>query len=158
MNRKTPLLIAVLASAALSAHAQNLVVNPGFETGDFTGWTLSGDTGGCSVSTLHPHSGNFSARLGPLGFQTDGFLDQTITTVVGQSYHVDFWLANIGNVTQHLNAFPMAGGLLALWVVSENRLLRSTRVSVGDRTCYEWIPAEARSTRQSDTRQKGQTI
>jgi hypothetical protein len=39
LNRKTPLLIAVLASAALSTHAQNLVTNPGFETGDFTGWT-----------------------------------------------------------------------------------------------------------------------
>jgi len=50
MNRKTPLLIAVLASAALSAHAQNLVVNPGFETGDFTGWSLSGDTGFCGVT------------------------------------------------------------------------------------------------------------
>src|SRR4029077_10049470 len=93
MNRKTPLLIAVLASAAVSAHAQNLLTNPGFETGDFTGWTLSGDTSFCSVSTQHPHSGSFSARLA--GLPGTGFLDQTITTVVGQSYHVDFWLALI---------------------------------------------------------------
>jgi hypothetical protein len=92
MNRKTLLfIVAVLASAALSARAQNLVMNPGFETGDFTNWTLSGDTSFCSVSTIMPHSGNFAARLGPSG--SDGFLDQTITTVVGQAYAVDFWLA-----------------------------------------------------------------
>src|SRR4029077_11878699 len=105
MNRKTPLLIAVLASAAVSAHAQNLVANPGFETGNFTGWTLSGDTGFCGVTNQNPHSGRFCAVLAtqhrpPPDY---GFLDQTITTVVGQLYHVDFWLANIGNLTPPAN-------------------------------------------------------
>jgi N-acetylneuraminic acid mutarotase len=90
MNRKTPLLIAVLASAALSAHAQNLVVNPGFETGNFTGWTLSGNTTFCHVTNQNPHSGMFAAALSEHG--SSGALDQTITTVVGQSYYVDFWL------------------------------------------------------------------
>jgi hypothetical protein len=28
--------------AALPAHAANIVINPGFETGDFTGWTEGG--------------------------------------------------------------------------------------------------------------------
>jgi hypothetical protein len=107
----------------------NLLTNPGFETGDFTGWTLSGDTGGCSVSTLHPHSGSFSARLGPLGFQTDGFLDQTITTVVGQSYHVDSWLANIGNVTRHLNAFSASFAGVTFYFVVNSPAFPYTDVS-----------------------------
>ena len=106
MNRKTPLLIAVLAGAALSAHAQNLVVNPGFETGAFTFWTLGGATRLCFV-THHPHSGMFAAALGTTCDFPDcsATLDQTITTVVGQLYHVDFWLANDLNFNPPLNVF-----------------------------------------------------
>src|SRR5260370_3300718 len=94
-----------LAAQDKQDHNRHLVRNPGFETGNFTGWTLSGDTSYCHVITQYPHSGTFSAELGPQVFPTSGFLDQTITTVVGQLYHVDFWLANIGNVTPRLNAF-----------------------------------------------------
>src|ERR1700674_2003667 len=93
MNRKTPLLIAVLASMAVSAHAQNLVTNPGFETGDFTGWTYID----CQVIGP-PHSGSYAAQFGQVvhcgGNTCGGSLDQTITTVAGQLYHVDFWLNN----------------------------------------------------------------
>jgi N-acetylneuraminic acid mutarotase len=68
-----------------------LVQNGGFETGDFTGWTQSGDLSFTTVSTTMPHSGTFSAQLGPA--TSDGFLDQNIATVPGQVYTVDFWLA-----------------------------------------------------------------
>src|ERR1700730_5234936 len=37
-----------------------LVANPGFETGDFTGWTQSGDTGFTTVENIMPHSGAFA--------------------------------------------------------------------------------------------------
>ncbi len=68
-----------------------LVANGGFETGDFTGWTQSGNTGFTGVDG-NPHSGSFAAFMGPIG--SDGFLDQTIPTAVGQTYTVDFWVAN----------------------------------------------------------------
>ena len=67
-----------------------LVVNGGFETGDFTGWTQSGSLSFTSVNSDLVHSGNFSAELGPT---SEGFLDQNIVTVPGQMYTVDFWLA-----------------------------------------------------------------
>lgn len=56
----------------------NLVVNCGFETADFTGWTQSGNTGVTSVSTTAPYlfSGSFGAQLGPQG--SDGYLSQTL--------------------------------------------------------------------------------
>jgi Protein of unknown function (DUF642)/PEP-CTERM motif len=91
MNKKILLVIAVLASAALCAHAQNLVANPGFETGDFTGWTTGGNFQFCSVGTDMPHTGNFAADLGPAG--SDGTLSQTFATSAGQMYSVSFWLA-----------------------------------------------------------------
>ena len=105
MNRKIFLLIALLASAALSAHAQNLVTNPGFETSDFTGWTQFGGTNFTGVTGtfggVPPHSGNFQGYFGPSS--TFGGLDQTLATSPGGAYTVDFWLAN--NDTLATNGF-----------------------------------------------------
>jgi hypothetical protein len=73
----------------------NLVRNGGFETGDFTGWTRSGDTSADSViadtDPTHVHSGTYSYRSGPDNLV---FLTQTLATVAGVSYNLDFWLSN----------------------------------------------------------------
>jgi hypothetical protein len=91
MNKKILLIIAVLASAALTARA-NLVANPGFETGDFTGWTQTGDNSFTDVQTFDVHSGTYAAEFGPTS--SDGGITQNITTVAGQGYDVSFWLDN----------------------------------------------------------------
>ena len=93
------LLVAGLAVMTSPAWAQsqcdmvsgNLVTNCGFETGDFTAWSLGGNTGFTSVSNDDVHSGNFSAQLGPVG--SDG----TLTQFVGDNsttYNVSFFLAD----------------------------------------------------------------
>ena len=69
MRPLTITVVAVLALVALPAFAAdvcqtpaNLVVNCGFETGDFTGWTQSGNTGFTGVSTgIYAYSGNYGA-------------------------------------------------------------------------------------------------
>ena len=56
--------------------SRNFIVNCGFETGDFTGWTRSGNLGFTFVSGApYNFSGNFGAQLGPIG--SDGFLSQS---------------------------------------------------------------------------------
>src|SRR5262249_7226650 len=67
----------------------NLVVNCGFETGDTTGWTLTGNAGFIGVTGGAQNSGIFTLFAGPVG--SDGFLTQTIPTVPGQAYRISFY-------------------------------------------------------------------
>ena len=78
---------------ATSANA-SLVNNGGFETGDFSDWTLSGNVGSSGVALLVEHSGNYGAYFGALGSQT--LLTQILATTAGASYDLSFWLENDG--------------------------------------------------------------
>lgn len=77
--------------AATSVFGQNLVQNGGFESGDFSLWTQTGNTGATLVSTnsVYAHSGTYGAQLGPTG--SDGFISQVLSTSPGQSYALSLW-------------------------------------------------------------------
>jgi len=77
---------------------QSLVQNSGFETGDFTGWTVFGAAGDSAVvrsPAQFVHSGNYGAFLGDVG--SLGYISQTLSTVPGQSYLLSLWLNNPDN-------------------------------------------------------------
>jgi hypothetical protein len=80
-----------------------LIVNGGFETGNFNGWTRSGNLGFTSVvsSPFYVRSGSFGAFLGPIG--SDGFLSQTLETVVGKPYIVSFSIRSDGGFPNDFN-------------------------------------------------------
>jgi hypothetical protein len=75
------------------AHA-DLVVNGGFETGDFTGWVGLGNFSDVSVICPGPPfvplppEGNCEGQFGPIG--SDGTLAQGLNTVPGQTYAISF--------------------------------------------------------------------
>ncbi len=75
---------------------QSIVSNGGFETGDFTGWTITGSAQENFVTNINgfAHSGNFGAALGQANL---GTLSQTLTTVPGQNYLLSLWLENPTN-------------------------------------------------------------
>jgi hypothetical protein len=100
-----------------------LVQNGGFETGDFTSWTLAGSpspvnfVGSASTSVRYNHktiyyssyihSGNYAAFLGENGGLA--YLSQTLTTVPGQAYLLSFWLVNPGEFSNPVpNEFTVA--------------------------------------------------
>jgi hypothetical protein len=80
-------------------HSSNLIVNGGFETGDFTGWTAGGDNAS-GTAVVGPTSNlddapNHGANLALLaGVGDDVTLSQTLATSAGEHYTVDFWLMN----------------------------------------------------------------
>jgi hypothetical protein len=68
-NLLAALLLAATALAAAPASAQNLLVNGDFETGDFSGWTLSpGTFSMVGNDPLFAQSGNHNAFLEATGF------------------------------------------------------------------------------------------
>ncbi|HJZ95163.1 MAG TPA: PEP-CTERM sorting domain-containing protein [Candidatus Solibacter sp.] len=64
------------------------IVNPGFETGDLTGWLSNTGT----VGTQFPHSGTYSAQF----FGSNDLLMQSVTTIPGNTYSLSFWLTDVG--------------------------------------------------------------
>jgi MYXO-CTERM domain-containing protein len=91
-------LCALVVAASVGA-AQAQVVNGGFETGDFTGWTVTPASVGSLVgvaSFYTPHSGNFDAYFGATA-GVDDMISQAVPTLAGQSYTFSFWVDNHTN-------------------------------------------------------------
>ena len=87
------LFVAALTLPTACAFASPVLVNGDFETGDFTGWTQSGNTGYTYVD--YGANGSLEALLGPVG--SDGYLTQSFTDILGQQYNLDFDLYSDGS-------------------------------------------------------------
>lgn len=80
----------------LTVSGLQLVQNGGFETGDFSGWTLGANPFPGNFVTngnyfFSPNSGSFVALLGQQGLPV-GTLSQTLPTLTGQPYLLSFWM------------------------------------------------------------------
>jgi len=106
MKNQIKLLLSAVALVGFQAYGQNLVQNPGFETGDFTDW--SGHTGLTFVERsgyggYSAHSGNFFVYFGNIG--GDDYISQNIADSVGAVYNLSYWVAGNGDTASDVNVY-----------------------------------------------------
>ncbi len=110
-------LAAVAFTIPTLANAESIVlVNPSFETGDFTGYTQSGNTGFTSVSGsfsgVDPVDGNYQASFGPVG--STGSISQSFTDNANEIYTLNYDLYNFGGTPSSFAASVDGVTLLGL--------------------------------------------
>lgn len=102
--------VAVLAAVAVclvaggQARAQNLIANPGFETGLISPWVYVGDAGNAVVGSnfgIWTHGGSSQCQMQR---DTGSTLSQAVTISTPGSYVLSMWIANRNDPTHHLNA------------------------------------------------------
>lgn len=117
-----------LLAVAGAANAQ--VTNGGFETGDFTGWTLVNNPGfsgvAGTVSTTAPAGGAFQAYFGPF---SPGGISQAIAANAGDTVTVSFMLANNPFDSDADDSFSANLGGVSLMSVSNVGVLPYTTYS-----------------------------
>lgn len=138
MTRLLPLPLADV-SPALAESRTNLIINPGFETGDFTGWTQSGDTGFTFVNAARPvvHSGGYGALLGPSDM---GMLEQGFAAPPDAVLAIGFWLRNLATAANFFSAS-----------LNGTELLRCRNEAAFDFTGYRFVATGSASGRNTLT-------
>ena len=132
-----------------SANPHNLVNNCGFETGNFTGWTLSGNDVPGELGNLYgvegldpldgisPDNGSYQAYFADLDANATT-LSQTIATVAGDRYQVSWYLVqDTAVVAPYSNQFSASFGGVSL--------VNLTAVPVEGYTYYSYSTVAASS-------------
>jgi hypothetical protein len=85
MNKTAIFIVALLMLSPAAANA-NLITNPGFETGNFSGWSPYA-YGSEQVSSANPNSGQYEARI-----YNYGWITQTVNVTPDTSYKLSSYL------------------------------------------------------------------
>src|SRR5579862_271513 len=105
------LLLGLLVTAGWSGQAQNLVTNPGFETGNTSGWFAFGSPT-ISVETSQVHSGTYACLVTNRTATYMGIAQSFVGVLTpGQTYNVSAWvrLVSGGNQTMQLTMQKIDG-------------------------------------------------
>jgi hypothetical protein len=127
----------IFAGACLApVHASNLVLNPGFETGDFSSWNVTLAAHGTDLDVNGvPNTGTSSAAFGGTTPGSYDTIAQSFNTVAGGSYTFSFFLqvnggSEEGESARDIPAIDPIADFQAFW--NGNMVLDSSLGNTGD--------------------------
>jgi glucuronoarabinoxylan endo-1,4-beta-xylanase len=126
LNALAALVIGFVLQAGMAA-AQNLVTNPGFETGNTSGWFAFGSPT-ISVETSQVHSGTYAAQVTNRTATYMGIAQSFVGVLqAGQTYDVSAWvrLAAGGNQTMQLTMQKTDGGVTSYATIASGSVSSS---------------------------------
>jgi glucuronoarabinoxylan endo-1,4-beta-xylanase len=127
LKLNSALILGFLFFGAVFAAAQNLVTNPGFETGDTTGWLAFGSPT-ISAETSQVHSGTYSCLVANRTATYMGIAQSFLGTLqAGQTYDVSAWVRLVGggNQTIQLTMQKTDGGVTSFAAVASGSVSSS---------------------------------
>ena len=136
-NAQAALVIGFVLQAGLAA-AQNLVANPGFETGDTTGWLAFGSPT-IAVETVQVHSGAFAAQVTGRTATFMGISQSFLGDLqAGQAYNVSAWvrLVSGGNQTMQLTMQKTDGGTTTFTAIASGSVSSSAWTQLSGQYTY----------------------
>lgn len=106
------------SAGSVRADGPELIVNGGFETGDFTGWTVtqSGNYSDIGVDGVGPHNGLYSAYFGSL--EPYDTISQTIATGYLTTYNLSFYLDSSRSSTYRSVFYVDFGGYVFFFLTN----------------------------------------
>jgi glucuronoarabinoxylan endo-1,4-beta-xylanase len=125
-NRKYALILVFVIQAGL-AGAQNLAINPGFETGDTTGWFAFGSPN-ISAQTIQVHSGSYAGLVTNRTATYMGIAQSFLGDLQsGQTYNVSAWVRLVGggNQTMQLTMQKTDGGVTSFAAIASGSVSSS---------------------------------
>ncbi len=101
LMRRTLVVLTVALVGAGAAFASNIVTNGSFETGDFTGWSETGNASVCQQGFASPYcgdayDGNYSVSLNAGDVVANMVLSQVLATTAGDTYDLSFAYGTTG--------------------------------------------------------------
>lgn len=122
MQVRTIAILVVVPFALSASPLPAAIINPGFETGDFTGWSTIGST-----SVLTKDFG-----IAPLEGKFQGFLSTGVGAVPVGSLESFLGLA-AGSLSNFVSAFPPGGGAGGGFATEGSGIKQTFSVNSGDR-------------------------
>ena len=89
----------LIAGAGTAGAASNLLVNGDFETGSLAGWSVQG----AALSTNAPRAGDYAVE-----FAGSASIDQTFSTISGQTYKATAWLRIVSETGSDWGGFTIS--------------------------------------------------
>jgi glucuronoarabinoxylan endo-1,4-beta-xylanase len=99
LRLQAALVIGFLLHAGMAA-AQNVLTNPGFESGNTTGWSPFGSVS-LTAETSQVHSGTYACQVGNRTATWNGIAQSLVGVLqVGQTYNVSAWVRLVSGANQ----------------------------------------------------------